>query len=158
MEYWDSLPLTVSMAETNYFTLLFYFWFRDTILICDHSLLLFQTSFCQKLLEIKCFHLQPYTFAQNDSFFLFWKTIVFKSDHVFYRPSYDPCSYLCSNEFTLICANRSSSYWRCISHLFLKLHNFLLSVFPGIGFLTTGQGKVAWEMKPKCSQDNCKPE
>lgn len=43
-------------------------------------------------------------------------------------------------------------------HTCSLVHHFLLSVFTGIVFLTTGQGKVAWEMRPKCSHDIPKPE
>lgn len=43
-------------------------------------------------------------------------------------------------------------------HTCSVMHNFLLSMFTGIVFLTTGQGKVAWEMRPKCSHNIPKPE
>jgi len=84
--------------------------------------------------------------------------MLIKSDHVLYRSNYGACFYLPFNGFTLIPANRPSSSWRCSSHLFLQLQNFLLSGFTGTIFFTIGKGKMAWEMRPKYSQGIPKPE
>lgn len=114
----------------------------------------FLDKLCQKLLEIKCSHFLPYTFAQNYYFFLFWFNLTMYFTDLVMILVFISAPMCLSWSVLIDLLPTGDAPHTCSLSYIISYYQCWLALF----FLTTGQGKVAWEMRPKCSEGNPKPE